>query len=163
MKETVQQKKARLLADFVEVRHKILDLASSLALEKRSTAYLGEWDIADMLAHLSGWDDTNMQAIDQLQSGEVPEFYQYSSPDWRIYNAHLVAKYRLDDLDALVNFVSTTQQRLVARAAAIPAVELFRDRDIRFKGYKITIARLLEAELKDERVHLAQLEAFAAS
>jgi len=76
--------------------------------------------------------------------------------------AYLVASYRLEDLEALVNSVRSAQQELLARAVELSPVEFYRDRDIRFKGYKITIARLLEAELKDERVHLAQLETFAA-
>lgn len=76
--------------------------------------------------------------------------------------AYLVASYRLEDLEALVNSVRSAQQELLARVVALPPVELYKDRNVRFKGYKITIARLLEAELKDGREHLAQLEAFVA-
>ena len=160
---TVQEKKERLLADLVEVRRKILEVASALPVEKRGQAYLGEWDIYAMLAHLAGWDHTNLQAIEQVQAGQVPEFYQHIGRDWREYNAYLVATYRLDDLVALVHFVRAAQQKLLACVVDLPPVEFYRDREIKFRGYKITIARLLEAELKDERIHLAQLESFAAN
>lgn len=162
MRVTAQQKKEQLLAGLLEVRSRILDIASALPLEKQKIAYLGEWDIYDMLAHLAGWDFTNLKAAEQIQSGSVPEFYQYRSPDWRVYNAQLVAKYRLDDLEALVNFVCAAQQTLLEKMTALSPMELYKDRGIRIRGYKVTIARLLEAELKDEHVHLAQLEAFAA-
>ncbi len=162
MRLTVQEKKEQLLAGLIDIRRQILEVASVLPVEKRNRAYLGEWDIFALLAHLAGWDHTNLQAIEQIQAGQVPAFYQYIGHDWREYNAYLVATYRLDDLEALVNSVRSTQQELLAQVAELPPVEFYRDREIRFKGYKITIARLLEAELKDERVHLAQLEAFAA-
>lgn len=162
MRLTVQVKKEQLIASLVDVRRQILEAASALPVEKRSQAYLGEWDIFALLAHLAGWDHTNLQAIEQIQASQVPGFYQYIGRDWREYNAYLVATYRLEDLDALVDSVRSAQQELLARVVELPPVELYRDRDIRFRGYKITVARLLEAELKDERVHLAQLEAFAA-
>ena len=163
MRETAQQKKDQLLSGLMEVRRRILDLAGALPSEKQNVAYLGEWDIYDMLGHLAGWDFTNIQAVEQILSGNVPEFYQYASPDWRDYNAQLVAKYRMDELEPLVNFVRATQQTLLKIITALQPEELYKDRGIRIRAYKITIARLLEAELKDERVHLAQLEAFAAS
>jgi hypothetical protein len=43
----------------------------------------------------------------------------------------------------------------------VPAEELSRDTGVRFRGYKVTIARTLEAEVKDEKVHHAQIEEFA--
>lgn len=163
MRLTVQEKKEQLVAELADVRRQILAVASSLPVKKRGQAFLGEWDIYALLAHLTGWDHTNRQAIEQIQASQVPEFYQFISRDWREYNATLVATYRLDDLEALVNCVRSAQQELLAQVADLPPKELYRDRGIRFRGYKITIARLLEAELKDERVHLAQLETFAAS
>jgi len=163
VRETAQQKKDQLVTGLLEVRKQILDLAGALPLDKQKAVYLGEWNIYEMLAHLAGWDFTNIQAVEQVLSGNVPEFYQYASPDWRDYNAHLIAKYRMDELEPLVDFVSATQQTLLKIITALQAEELYIDRGIRIRGYKITIARLLEAELKDERVHLAQLEEFAAS
>lgn len=163
MRETSQQKKEQLVVKLVDVRQKILDRASSLPEERRKIVFLGEWDVYDVLAHLAGWDYTNFEAIAQIQSENLPEFYQSYSRDWQIYNAQLVAKYRLDDLEALIQSVKFAQQELINCIMALPAEELYRDRGIRFKGYKVTIARLLEAELKDERVHLAQLEKFAAN
>lgn len=163
MRETAQQKKEQLLSGLMEVRRLILDLAGALPVEKQKAAYLGEWDIYDMLAHLAGWDFTNIQAVEEIRSGIVPEFYQYSGPDWRDYNAQLVAKYRMDELEPLLNFVRATQQTLLKIIIDLQPEELYIDRGIRIRSYRITIARLLEAELKDERVHLAQLEAFAAS
>jgi len=39
----------------------------------------------------------------------------------------------------------------------IAAEELDRDTGVRFKGYKVTVARLLQAEAGDERRHAAQI------
>ena len=95
---------------------------------------------------------TNIQAVEQIRSGNVPEFYQYAGPDWRDYNAQPVAKYRMDELEPLLNFVRATQQTLLKIIIDLQPEELYIDRGIRIRSYRITIARLLEAELKDERV-----------
>lgn len=56
--------------------------------------------------------------------------------------------------------MADSHQQLLASLRAIPGEEFDRDRGIRFRGWKVTIARLLQAEAEDEVTHAAQVAAF---
>ena len=70
----------------------------------------------------------------------------------------MVAEYKREDFADLLASVEDSHQKLIGLLEAIPAEEFDRDRGVRFKGYKVTIARTLEAELEDEREHHRQIE-----
>lgn len=152
-----QAKKGQLIAGLIETRSKILNAALTLAPAEQDRVFLGVWSARDMLAHLAGWDVTNLAAAKALLAGRLPAFYAYRDPDWKTYNARLVLKYRRDRFADLVALTRETHQALMEFLAALPADDFDRDRGVRFRGYKVTIARLLEAELKDEKIHQAQL------
>jgi hypothetical protein len=160
IRRTVQQKADQLITDVVEVRRAILDAAQALPPLAQSQVFLGVWDIQDLLAHLTGWDYANIQAAHEIQAGQVPEFYSHYDPDWRTYNAALVACYRQADFLTQLDCVRESHQALLGMVRALPPAELFLDRGLRVRGYKVIIARLLEADLKDVRVHLAQIQEF---
>ena len=152
-----QFKKNALIADMVDTRAKILEAAKTVPPTLRTEVFLGYWSLLDLLAHLAGWDDANRQAVDAVRAGQLPAFYEYAERDWHSFNAKLVAEYRLDDFDALVERVRSTQHRLVELLDTVPAEDFDRDYQVRFRRYKVTLSRLLRAELKDEKEHLAQI------
>lgn len=156
-----QSRKDTILSGLVEVRKEILAAAAALPTERQDQVFLGVWSIADLLAHLVGWDYTNLRAAEQLLASQVPEFYAHIDPDWRTYNASLVARYRQANFAEMLASTQRSHQELLDYLLAIPAEEFNRDRGIRVRGYKVTIARLLEAEAKDERIHLEQIRQFA--
>jgi hypothetical protein len=47
-----------------------------------------------------------------------------------------------------------------AKTYSNPAEEFDRDSGVRYKRYKVTIARLLQAETRDEKTHHKQIEEF---
>jgi len=126
-----QAKKDKIISGLVETRGKILDAASSLSAAEQDEVFLGVWSVKDLLAHLVGWDFTSLEAAKAILAGKIPSFYSYHDRDW------------------LVDFLE-----------AIPAEEFDKDRGVRFKGYKVTIARLLQVEIDDEKTHLTQVEGF---
>lgn len=152
--------KDELIADIITMQEKLLAAACRLAPGQQNQVFLGIWCVKDILAHLVGWDHANLEALQAVRAGRLPEFYAFIDKDWKTYNAQLVAKYRLEDLTELVSSVRAAHKELIDRVKSIPADELDRDFGVRFKGYRVTIARLLQAELKDEKVHLAQIENF---
>jgi len=158
-----QLRKETILAEMMEVRKEILAAASSLPVEKHHRVFLGVWSAADLLAHLEGWDHTNLQAAEQVLAGEVPEFYAHIDRDWKTYNAILVARFKRDNFAELLAAVQNSHQELVNYLLAMPAEEFDKDRGIRVRGYKVTIARLLEAETKDEKIHLEQIRQLAGT
>jgi hypothetical protein len=153
-----QAKKEGIIADLVEARGKILDAASSLSPADQDRVFLGVWSVKDLLAHLVGWDFANLEAAQAILAGQLPGFYAHYDRDWRTYNARLVAEYKREDFADLRASVEDSHQKLIGFLETIPAEEFDRDRGVRFKGYKVTIARTLEAELEDEREHHRQIE-----
>jgi len=160
MRATAQAKKNRIITELIETRRKILDVASSLSPAQQGEVFLGVWSVKDLLAHLVGWDFANMEAAKAILAGKVPDFYSHYDHDWKTFNARLVAEYKKDDFADLLRSVESSHQELIAFLKTIPPEEFDKDRGVRFKGYKVTIADLLQVEIKDEKTHHAQLVAF---
>ena len=160
MRTTPQAKKDKVIAALVEARRKILEAAAALPPAKQDEVFLGVWSVRDLLAHLVGWDYTNLAAVQEILAGQLPSFYAHHDRDWRTYNAGLVAKHRQEDFAALLAAVQDSHQRLVDFLRTVPAEEFGKDRGLRFRGYRVTIARLLQAEASDEEVHYKQIQAW---
>jgi len=157
MVSLAQLKKNALIADMRATRQDILTAAADVPPALRSKIFLGSWSLLDLLAHLAGWDDANRQAVSAVRNGQLPAFYEYAERNWTTFNAKLVSEYRQDDFDALVDRVRGCQQQLITVLEDVPADDFDRDFKVRFKNYKVTISRLLRAELQDEKAHLTQI------
>jgi hypothetical protein len=156
-----QVKKDNIIAGLIEVRKNILDAASSLSPTQQDEVFLGVWSVKDLLAHLVGWDFANLESAKEIPAGKLPGFYSHYDHDWRSFNARLVAEHKKDDFADLISTIENSHRQLVDFLKTVPAEEFDKDRGVRFKGYKVTTARTLEAEIKDEKEHCAQIEAFA--
>jgi hypothetical protein len=160
MRVTPEAQKTQLLNDLDRVRNNLISTATSLPPEKRGEVFLGVWNIRDVIAHLTGWDFTNIQAAKDVLADQLPQFYAHHDRDWRAYNAKLVSEFGKDNWDELMIAAADSHQQLLAFLREIPAEEFDRDRGLRFRGWKVTIARLLQAEAEDEATHAAQVIAF---
>lgn len=161
--EKAAWEKERVLEALAEVRKNILAEASALSGEERARVFLGTWSVMDLLAHLAGWDETNISAAGEVMAGQVPSFYAAHDRDWRAFNAMLVSKYKRADFNELMALVRQSHSRLLEFVEGIPPETFQKDFGVRFHGYKVTIQRLLEAEAKDEIVHLEQIAQFRRS
>ncbi|MBU0494140.1 MAG: ClbS/DfsB family four-helix bundle protein [Chloroflexi bacterium] len=160
MRSTAEEKKSQLITEFVETRRAILDAAAALPPTAQDEVFLGVWSVKDLLAHLAGWDVSNLEAAKAVLAGELPAFYAHHDRDWQTYNARLVAEHRRGDFGELVASVVGSHRQLVEFLETIPAQELFQDQGVRFRGYKVTVARLIEADVKDVKIHHAQIIEF---
>lgn len=160
MGKKVEAQKIELVSNLVNVRKGIFEEASAIPPEKQDRVCLGVWSVKDLLAHLAGWDYTNLAAARDILAGKLPEFYAHIDRDWKTYNASLVEKYKQDDFSELLTLVSTSHQQLVDYLKTLPAEVFNRDTGVRSSGCKVTIARLLQAETRDEQVHLQQIQEF---
>ena len=160
MSTKAQAKKDQIVADLIESRREILDAATRLSPEQQDTVFLGVWSVQDLLAHLVGWDQANLAAAGEVLAGELPAFYAHHDRDWQTYNDILVAQHKKAGWGEMVASVQGSHRELVAYVRTIPAEELDWDRGVRYKGYKVTIARLLQAEAGDERRHAAQIREY---
>jgi hypothetical protein len=151
------------LSRLLQTRTAILHTASQLSPTAQNTVFLGVWSIKDLLAHLAGWDFTNLAAVKDIQAGKLPEFYALYDKDWKTYNAELVAKYKRDDFDELLALVHDSHRQLIEYLETVPAEAFEQDFGVRSgRGARVTIARLLQAEWEDEQEHLRQIQDFVA-
>jgi hypothetical protein len=158
-----QEKKDGIIAGLVEIRIKTLDAISSLSPAQQDEVFLGTWSVKDLLAHLVGWDYANIEAVDAVLAGRLPAFYSHHGRDWRTFNARLVAEYGKEALKDLMASAQESHRKLVRLLETVPAEEFDADKDVRFKGYKVTIARLIQGEIDDEKTHYSQIEVFRST
>jgi hypothetical protein len=158
-----EARKEAIILELIEARACILAAASGLPVEKQDEFFLGVWSVKDLLAHLVGWDYTNIEAAKEIQEGKLPSFYDQYDRGWRSYNAKLVKEYRREDFGELVSSVEESHRELVEYLRGVPAEEFDKDRGIRAGRWKVTIARLLEVEAKDEWEHCRQIKEFGTS
>ena len=157
MNVKAQAKKDQVIADLIDARREILDAAARLSADQQEQVFLGVWSVQDLLAHLVGWDLANLAAAGEVLAGQLPAFYAYHDRDWQSYNARLVAQHKQAGWGKMLASVEQSHRKLVEQMRTIAAEELDRDTGVRFKGYKVTVARLLQAEAGDERRHAAQI------
>ena len=160
MSKKPQARKEKIIAGLIDARECILGAASSLPAEKQDEVFLGVWSVKDLLAHLAGWDYTNIEAAKEILAGQLPSFYAHHDRGWKSYNASLVAQYKQEDYAALLASVRGSHQELIDFLRTVPAEEFDKDRGLRAGRYKVTIARLLQVEISDEKKHCAQIREF---
>lgn len=160
MRATAQENKQQLLGEVVAAREEVIRLATAWPPDRQDEVFLGTWSVRDLLAHLIGWDSANLRAMHDILADQLPHFYAHHDRDWRTFNALLIRDHKHGDLPDLIDHAGESHHCLLAFLRAVPADEFDRDRGIRFKGWKVSIARLLQAEASDERTHAAQLRAF---
>lgn len=74
-----------------------------------------------------------------------------------------MAKYKRDDFDELLAFVHDSHRQLIEYLETVPPEAFEKDFGVRSgRGTRVTIARLLQAEWKDEKEHLEQIRDLAA-
>jgi hypothetical protein len=150
-------RKNAVIQEISQARGEILAAVGQLAPQQMDVKYLGSWSLKDLLAHLNVWYETNLRALSELRQSRLPGFYDHIDPDWRSFNAMLVERHRLEDPRLLVDRLVQSHTRLLEAITALDPSDLDRDWGVRYKGYRVTIARLLSAEVKDEREHARQI------
>lgn len=148
------------MSEMQRVRSELLTEVTALSRKERDTVFLGIWSVRDLLAHLAGWDFANLDAAKSIIAGKLPSFYEHRDRDWQTYNAMLVKKYRRNTFREIHATLRDSQQKLVAYLQTIPPEYFNQDFGVRFRGYKVTIQRLLEADVKDVRIHHQQIVDF---
>ena len=160
MNQKTGTKKEQVINELQKARSEILAEVAALSPKERSTVFLGIWSVKDVLAHLIGWDFANMEAVHSVLEGRLPAFYEYQDHDWQTYNALLVERYKKGSFKQLMTSVRDSHFNLVELAQSVPAEHFNKDFGVRFRRYKVTIQRLLEADVKDVRIHRQQIVDF---
>jgi hypothetical protein len=152
-----------LIDSFVQVREVLLLAADSVAPARRETPFVGHWNLMDLLAHLIGWDYTNMNAIEEFKAGRVPDFYREYDPGWAAYNQQLINRYAAGDWDGLRESLRQSQVAVVDMMRLLTPEEITREIAVAGRRRPVSIAGVLRAAIRDEREHLEQIMNFVDS
>ncbi len=159
-RKTVSDRKDEFIQELSAARSSILDLVGKIPPQRLDEPFLGIWSMKDLLAHLVGWDVTNMQAIQEILTGKTPSFFRYYDKDWHSYNGMLVEKYRIEPFSALLAEVDDSHRQLVTFLQSLPPNDLVNGKARSERGQTVTIRNLLQSESKDERDHAGQVRAY---
>jgi len=152
-------RKEEIIAGLIAARGKILEVAEALPANKRDEVFLGVWSLKDLLAHLVGWDYTNIEAVKDIRLGRTPSVFQHWDPDWVAYNARLVAEHKREDFAELLGAMRQSQQTLIDFIRTVPSDDIEKDFGIRSpKGKNITVEWFLQFEIDDEGRHYRQIQ-----
>lgn len=151
MTGVAEHQKIALLDELADARREFVEQASRMDPPLRKVIFPDGWTVLDMLAQMAGWDDANRQAIDAIRSGKLPDFYEYAERGWVTLNSRFARDYKRGSLEELVEQARHTRQALVDALEAVPPEDLHRDFKVRFRRTRITIDRLLRAQVVDER------------
>jgi hypothetical protein len=161
--QSLEDKKTTLIQKFNETRSLVLASARLFTDENVEEAFVGSWGILDILAHLRGWDLTNLESARDILLGKLPDFYAEYDKDWASYNAKLVAQHKRPDLEVMIEAVDESRVEIVEYLEQLNPEDLFGDHGVRRITYKVTINRLIEADIKDVLEHLDQIQQFLKS
>lgn len=160
---TLGTKKIAIIQGIESARRRLLVAVKSLPPGSEDTVFLGEWTIKELLAHLSGWDHTNLEAVRQMSAGLFPTFFQYYDRDWQSYNRILVERYRRENLEAYLQQAEETHAVLISALSDMDPDTLVNGKVLSPRGRTVTIRNLLISEAHDEEIHARQVEVFSAS
>jgi hypothetical protein len=160
MRKTEEDRKAEIINALAAARQSIFTAVECVPPWQDEQPCIGRWCIKDLLAHLIGWDHTNLEAVQQILAGERPRFFLSFDTDWHTYNDLLVSLYRKDSLSALRADAGESHQRLVAFLRSLTASQVLTGRSSPENGRPVSIRSLLLAETKDELEHAEQVRIF---
>ncbi len=151
--------KDQIIAELSAARKRILDVAASLRPTQQDEIFLGTWSVKDLLAHLVGWDYTNIESVKEIRAGKSPSCFTHWNPNWAAYNARLVKEHKKDNTTELLAALDKSHHELIHYLKGLPTDDFERDFDVRSpRGRNVTVAYHLQAEIDDEREHYEQIK-----
>jgi hypothetical protein len=150
-----------LIGAFEAQRRLLLDAIRDVPPELRRKPFVGKWSLHEVVAHLIGWDKTNVSTVDSILAGRLPAFYERFEPNWESLNDDLVAENLNDDWDALMTTLEASQAAALAKMRSVPPDELTKPGPL-WRKRQVTIAGVIRAATRDEHEHLGQVRGLLA-
>ncbi len=157
MPRSYEKQKRELIDGLVNARRSNMEAVQALPGDCLDEIFLGSWSVKDLIAHLIGWDYTNLQAIQEIISNQVPSFLRYSDKDWQSYNRTLVARHRVEPFTSLLAAAEQSHLELVSYLDTLAPEVVVLGKAKQERGRSITIRNLLRVEARDECKHAGQI------
>jgi hypothetical protein len=152
-----------LIDAFVRGREALLRAAAAVPAQGRETPFVGHWNLMDLLAHLIGWDYTNLNAVEEFKAGRVPDFYSQYDPGWASFNQQLIDRYGAGDWEALLGALQRSQEAVVGMLRLLTPEEMTQELTGPGRHRPVSISSILRAAIVDEREHARQIWTFVDS
>ena len=150
-----------LIDAFEAQRGLLLEAIRAVPPEMRKRPFVGKWSLHEVVAHLIGWDKTNVSTVDSILAGQLPAFYESFEPNWESFNDDLVAANSSEDWATLMATLKASQAAAVAKMRSVPAEALTRPGPV-WRKRQVTIAGVIRAATRDEHEHLGQIRGLLA-
>jgi hypothetical protein len=149
-----------LAAGFNRTRAALIEAVESVPAGLREQPFVGSWDLKDVVAHTIGWDRTNVEALPDFAAGRLPAFFDAYDHDWAAVNAGLVARYRVEDWEALMRCLRDARVAFLEALAGLSDMDL--DNAVPWRGRRVSLRGMLRAIARDEAEHVRQVHVFLA-
>jgi hypothetical protein len=140
-----------LLSQFTEVRDEFIEILQRFPAPRRSAVLFGEWNLKDVIAHLTGWDRYFTDILDCLQAGEEPAYWGNMTK----FNEVSVQKRRESSWEVVYDEFVATGEEFIHRYDQLP--EELRGGKF-WRGRSYTPVRILEVNIHHYGSHLAQVK-----
>ena len=147
----------QLIDAFEEQRSRLVEAIRAVPPDLRTKPFVGKWSLHEVVAHLIGWDRTNISTVDSILAGQLPAFYDRFEPNWESFNDDLVAQNGNDDWEALMATLDASQAAAIAKMHSVPPEELTKPGP-QWRNRRVTIAGVIRAATRDEHEHLGQVQ-----
>lgn len=145
-----------------EVRVRLLEAISPLPEEAlMEPGAVGDWSLADLLAHFVNWEAELVTAFNQIDQGRKPARLLEALADRDAYNASRYEEMRGRELDRIFDDLQAVRVQLEEWLSE------FSDNDLQQPGRvpgakdKALWRLIAAASFEHEEAHLAQIEAYA--
>ena len=62
----------KLIKELINARKQVIEAVARVDKSKQAKAFVGEWTLKDIIAHLSGWANYQVEVIKALNNGQTP-------------------------------------------------------------------------------------------
>ncbi len=145
--------KATLLAEFDRARNRMRGVLEGINPE---LGIYPDWSVKELLAHLAGWDDATILALQALEAGNEPPLLAMRGIDF--YNAQTVAERSELNYEQIVKEWELVREQLVNLLDEMPE-ELIGKRIVSPWGAIMPVATLIQIMIDHEEEHAEVVEA----
>lgn len=144
-------------------REQILTLLEPLSDEALlQPGALGDWSIADLLAHMTAWESELVTALMKIDQGKKPSRYLSASKEVDAYNARRVDENRGRDLARIFSDYHQVRLKLEDWLESFSEKVLNDKKRFQWAKNRPLVDFIAEASYQHEYKHLPDIELFAS-
>ncbi len=106
----MSEAKAKLIGELEDAYQQLVAAIRGIPESKMTEPMLGEWSVKDILAHISSWDELEVQDLRRLGRGHVPMQTAFREEEGDNWNAFLLKGLRLFPMSQVMAELEANRQ-----------------------------------------------------